>query len=42
MAIGFEKADSVIIHLLEVVTIIGISVQIKTDNTPTYVFSKKK
>ena len=37
-----EKADSVITHLLEVMAIMGIPVQIKTDNSPAYVSSKMK
>ncbi|KAL6056195.1 hypothetical protein STEG23_009514, partial [Scotinomys teguina] len=37
-----EKTDSIITHLLEVVIIIGIHVQIKIDNPPTYVSSKMK
>ena len=41
-AFSFEKVDSVIIHLLEVMTIMGIPVQIKTDNAPEYVSSKMK
>ncbi|KAL1763545.1 translational activator of cytochrome c oxidase 1, partial [Sigmodon hispidus] len=36
------KADSVITHLLEVMTIMGIPVQIKTDNAAAYESSKKK
>ena len=39
-ALNSEKADSVITHLLEV--IMGIPVQIKTDNAPAYVSSKMK
>ncbi|KAL6070467.1 hypothetical protein STEG23_006054, partial [Scotinomys teguina] len=37
-----EKADSVIIHLLEVMAIMGIPVQIKTDNAPAYVSNKMR
>ena len=32
-----EKADSVITHLLEVMTIMGIPAQRKTDNGPAYI-----
>ena len=39
-ALNSEKANSVIKHLLEVIDIMGISVQIKTDNAPAYVSSK--
>jgi len=35
-----EKADSVITHLLEGVTIMVILIQIKTDNGLAYVFNK--
>lgn len=41
-ALSSEKADSVITHLLEVMAIMGISVQIKTDNVPAYDSSKMK
>ena len=41
-ALGFEKADSVITQLLEVMAIMGIPVKIKTDNAPAYVSSKMK
>jgi hypothetical protein len=37
-----EKADSVIMYLLEVVVIMGIPVQIKTNNNPAYVSNKMK
>ena len=37
-----EKADSAITHLLEAMTIMGIPVQIKTDNGPAYVSKKIK
>ncbi|KAL6038953.1 hypothetical protein STEG23_010042 [Scotinomys teguina] len=37
-----EKADSVITHLLEVMAIMGIPVQIKTDNAPAYVSNKMR
>lgn len=40
--IKFCKADSLITHLLEVIAIIGISVQIETGNTPAYVYGKMK
>lgn len=36
----FEKADSVGIHLLEVMAIMGILLQIKVDSAPAYVSSK--
>ncbi|KAL6092317.1 hypothetical protein STEG23_003249, partial [Scotinomys teguina] len=36
-ALSSEKADSVITHLLEVIAIMGIPAQIKTDNAPAYV-----
>ncbi|KAL6031193.1 hypothetical protein STEG23_024783, partial [Scotinomys teguina] len=41
-ALSSEKADSVITHLLEVIAIMGIPAQIKTDNTPAYVSGKMK
>ena len=41
-ALRSEKVDSVIRHLLEVLAIMGIPVQIKTDNAPAYVSSKMK
>ena len=41
-ALSSEKADSVIIPLLEVMAIMGIPVQIKTDNAPAYVSSEMK
>ncbi|KAL6044970.1 hypothetical protein STEG23_011887 [Scotinomys teguina] len=37
-----EKADSVITHLLEVMAIMGIPVQIKTDNAPAYASNKMR
>ena len=37
-----EKTDSIIADLLEAMTIIGIPVQIKSDNAPGYVSSKIK
>ena len=39
-AFSSEKADSVIIHLLEVMAIISIPAEIKTNNTPSYVSKK--
>ena len=36
-ALSLKKTDLIITHLLEVMTIMGIPVQIKTDNAPTYV-----
>lgn len=41
-ASSFEKPGSVITHLLEVMSIIGILVNIKMDNAPSYVSSKMK
>ena len=41
-ALSSEKADSVITHLLEVMAIIGIPSQIKTDNGPAHVSKKMK
>ena len=41
-ALSSEKADSVITHLLEVMAIMGIPAQIKTDNGPAYVSKKMK
>ena len=41
-ALSSEKADSVITHLLEVMAIMGIPTQIKTDNGPEYVSRKMK
>jgi hypothetical protein len=41
-ALSFEKADCVITHLLEIMAIMGIPAQIKTDNAPTYVPNKMK
>ena len=37
-----EKTDLVITHLLEVMAIMGIPAQIKTDNDPAYVSKKMK
>ncbi|MGE9501631.1 DDE-type integrase/transposase/recombinase, partial [Escherichia coli] len=39
-ALNSEKAVSVIIHLLEVMAVMGIPAQIKTDNAPAYVSTK--
>ena len=41
-ALSSEKADSVTMHLLEVMTTIGIPAQIKTDNGSAYVSKKMK
>ena len=41
-ALSSEKADLVITHLLEVMAIVGIPAQIKTDNGPAYVSKKMK
>ena len=41
-ALASEKADSVITHLLEVMAIMGIPMQIKTDNNPAYISDKMK
>jgi transposase InsO family protein len=41
-ALASEKADSVITHLLEVMAIMGIPIQIKTDNGPGYISNKMK
>lgn len=41
-ALASEKADSVITHLLEVMAIMGIPIQIKTDNGPAYISNKIK
>ena len=41
-SLSSEKADSVIINLLEVVAIMGIPAQIKTDNGPANVSRKMK
>jgi hypothetical protein len=38
ITLASEKADSIITHLLEVMAIMGISTQIKTDNGPAYIF----
>ena len=37
-----EKTDSVITHLLEVMAIMGVPIQIKTDNGPAYISNKMK
>ena len=42
IALHAEKADSVITHLLELMVIMGMTIQIKTDNAPAYVSSKVK
>ncbi|ERE82961.1 sorting nexin-6-like protein [Cricetulus griseus] len=39
-ALTSEKADSVITHLLEVMSVVGIPGQIKTGNAPAYVSTK--
>lgn len=39
-ALSSEKADSMIIYLVEIMIITVISVQIKTDHVPEYVSSK--
>ena len=36
-ALTSEKSDSVIMHLLEVIVMMGIPTQIKIDNAPAYV-----
>ena len=41
-ALSSEKADLVVMHLLEVMAIMGIPAQIKTDNGPGYVSNKMK
>ena len=41
-ALSLEKTGSVIICLLEVMAIMGIPVQIKTDNAPAYISKKMK
>lgn len=40
-ALASEKGDSIISHLLEVMVIMKISIQIKTDNAPAYVPNKR-
>jgi hypothetical protein len=42
IALNSEQADCVITHLLEIMAIMGIPAQIKTDSVPTYVFNKIK
>ena len=37
-ALTTEKADTIVTYLLEVMAIMGISTQIKTDNGPAYIF----
>ena len=39
-ALSFEKADCVITHLVEMMAILGISLQIETDNVPACVPNK--
>lgn len=41
-ALSSEMADFVITCLLEILAIMGMSTQIKTDNAPTYVSNKMK
>ena len=41
-ALSLEKTDSVITYLLEVMVIMSIPAQIKTDNVPVYVSKKIK
>ena len=41
-ALSSEKADLVITHLLEVMAIMGIPAQIKTDNSPAYLSKNMK
>ncbi|KAL6080845.1 hypothetical protein STEG23_037091, partial [Scotinomys teguina] len=41
-ALSSEKAHSVIMHLLEVMAIMGIPAQVKTDNAPAYDSGKMK
>lgn len=41
-ALSSEKADCVITHLLEIMAIMGIPTQIKTDNAPSHVSNKMK
>ena len=36
------KADCIITHLLEIMAIVGIPAQMKTDNTPAYVSNKMR
>lgn len=42
ITLSFEKTGSIIMCLLEFMTIIGIPVQIKANNAPAYVSSKIK
>ena len=37
-----KRADIVIIHFLEIMAIMGIPAQIKTDNAPIYVYNNIK
>ena len=41
-ALASEKADSVVTQLLEVMDILGIPIQIITDNGPAYISNKMK
>ena len=41
-ALSLEKTELLITHLLEVMVIMGIPAQIKTDNAPAYVSKKMK
>lgn len=41
-ALSYEKVDLIIIHFLEVMAIIGILVQVKTDNAPANISKKMK
>lgn len=41
-ALSSEKTDCIITHLMEIMAIMGITAQIKTDNAPTYVSNKMK
>ena len=41
-SLNLNKADLVITHLLEVMAIMGIPVQVKTDNALSYVSKKMK
>jgi hypothetical protein len=41
-AVSSEKTDSINTHLLEVIAIMGVLVQIKTENAAIYISSKLK
>ena len=41
-ALCSEKAECVLTHLLNIMTIMGMPAQIKTDNAPTYLSNKIK